>query len=189
MHMWDTILEGSDTLSWQRGRHSLKFGGSYRWFIWPMWALVQSRGYYPFTSGFTTQTATNDGTGAALASFLLGLPASRQVQAGVPTMDLRQWQASAFVQDTWRVSRRTTIDVGLRYEFMAPLADVSGSGATSTRQTASWLHSSAARTGCRGAYCTRTSFALRPASGSPITSSRLASCSTGRMGSSIRRSI
>ncbi|HUQ91495.1 MAG TPA: hypothetical protein VM120_07425, partial [Bryobacteraceae bacterium] len=125
MHMWDTVLEAADNLSWQRGRHSLKFGGSYRWFIWPMWALVQSRGFYAFTSGFTTQTATNDGTGAALASFLLGLPASRQVQAGVPTMDLRQWQASAFVQDTWRVSRRTTIDAGLRYEFMAPLADVS----------------------------------------------------------------
>jgi hypothetical protein len=124
MHMWDTILEGRDTLSWQRGRHSMKFGGSYRWFIWPMWALVQSRGYYSFTSGFTTQTATNDGTGAALASFLLGLPASRQVQNGVPTMDLRQWQASAFVQDTWRVTPHTTIDAGLRYEFMAPLADV-----------------------------------------------------------------
>ena len=82
MQAWDTIVEGRDSLSWQKGRHSLKFGGSYRWFIWPMWALVQSRGYYSFTSGFTTQTATNDGTGSALASFLLGLPAARQLQSG-----------------------------------------------------------------------------------------------------------
>jgi len=125
MHMWDTILEGRDTLSWQRGAHSLKFGGSYRWYIWPMWALVQSRGYYTFTNGFTTQTATNDRTGDALASFLLGLPATRQVQNGVPTMDLRQWSADAFVQDTWRITPHTTIDAGLRYEFMAPLVDVS----------------------------------------------------------------
>lgn len=124
MHMWDTILEGRDTLSWQAGRHSLKFGGSYRWYIWPMWALVQSRGYYSFTSGFTTQTATNDRSGDALASFLLGLPAARQVQNGVPTMDLRQWQADAFVQDTWRITPHTTVDAGLRYEFMAPLADL-----------------------------------------------------------------
>jgi hypothetical protein len=124
MQMWDTIIEGRDTLSWQRGAHSLKFGGSYRWYIWPMWALVQSRGYYTFTNGFTTRTATNDGTGDALASFLLGLPATRQVQNGVPTMDLRQWQADAFVQDTWRVTPHTTIDAGLRYEFMAPLVDV-----------------------------------------------------------------
>ncbi len=97
--------KAGDALSWQRGRHSLKFGGSYRWYVWPMWALVQSRGYYQFTSGFTTETATNDGTGSALASFLLGLPASRQLQAGVPTMDLRQWSADAFVQDTWRMTR------------------------------------------------------------------------------------
>jgi len=40
-------------------------------------------------SGFTTETENNDGTGSALASFLLGLPASRQVQAGVPSMNLR----------------------------------------------------------------------------------------------------
>ncbi len=125
MHMWDMILEGRDSLTWQKGSHSLTLGGSYRWYIWPMWALVQSRGYYSFTNGFSTQTATNDGTGDALASFLLGLPATRQVQNGVPTMDLRQWSADAFVQDTWRITPHTTIDAGVRYEFMAPLVDTS----------------------------------------------------------------
>ena len=69
---WNTLLEGRDTLSWHKGRHSLKFGGSYRWLIWPMWALVQSRGYYSFTSGFTTQTATNDGTGSRAGQFAAG---------------------------------------------------------------------------------------------------------------------
>lgn len=120
---WDTLFEGRDSLSWQKGRHSLKFGGSYRWYMWPMWGFFQNRGYYQFTSGFTTQTATNDGTGSALASFLLGLPAVRQRQAGIPSMDLRQWYADAFIQDTWRITTSTTIDVGLRYEFMSPLKD------------------------------------------------------------------
>ena len=95
---------------WQHGTHSLKFGGSYRWFIWPMWGFFQSRGYYQFTSGFTTQTATSDGTGSALASFLLGLPAVRQRQAGSPSMNLRQWYADAFVQDTWRITPSTTLE-------------------------------------------------------------------------------
>ena len=125
MHMWDTEIEGRDALSWELGSHSIKMGGSYRWYIWPMQALVQSRGYYAFTPGFTTQTATNDGTGSALASFLLGLPATRQEQAGIPTMDLREWSADAFVQDTWRITPSTTIDFGLRYEFMSPLVDTS----------------------------------------------------------------
>jgi carboxypeptidase family protein len=125
MQAWDTLVEARDTLNWQKGRHALKFGGSVRRFIWPMWALVQSRGYYSFTSGFTTQTATNDGTGAALASFLLGLPASRQLQNGLPSMNLRQWYADGFAQDTWRLTARTTINAGLRYEYMSALVDIS----------------------------------------------------------------
>ena len=124
MHAWDTILEARDTLSWQKGRHSLKFGGSFRKFIWPMWGFFQNRGYYQFTNGFTTQTATNDGTGSALASFLLGLPAVKQRQAGVPQMQLRQWYADAFVQDSFQLNRNTTIQLGLRYEYMSPLKDI-----------------------------------------------------------------
>lgn len=124
MHAWDTILEARDALSWQVGRHSLKFGGSYRYFIWPMWGFFQNRGYYQFTNGFTTQTATNDGTGAAVASFLLGLPAVKQRQAGVPQMQLRQWYADAFVQDSFQLTHNTTIQIGLRYEYMSPLTDI-----------------------------------------------------------------
>ena len=129
MQSWDTILEGRDSLSWQLGSHSLKMGGSYRRFIWPMWAYVLSRGYYQFTNGYTTQTASNDGTGSALASMELGLPAVRQRQVGSPRMNLRQWYADAFVQDAWRVNSTTTIDIGLRYEFMSPLTDVSNNWA------------------------------------------------------------
>jgi hypothetical protein len=125
MQSFDTILEGRNTISWQHGRHSLKAGGSYRRFIWPMWAYVLSRGYYQFTNGYTTQTATNDGTGSALASMELGLPAIRQRQVGSPRMNLRQWYADAFVQDTWRITTATAVNLGLRYEFMSPLTDIS----------------------------------------------------------------
>lgn len=124
MHAWDTILEARDSVSWQTGRHSIKFGGSFRDFIWPMWGFFQNRGYYQFTNGFTTRTATNDGTGSALASFLLGLPAVKQRQAGIPQMQLRQWYADAFVQDSFQVTRNTTIQLGLRYEYMSPLKDI-----------------------------------------------------------------
>jgi len=124
MHAWNTILEARDSLNWQVGRHSLKFGASYRRFIWPMWGFFQNRGYYQFTNGFTTQTATNDGTGSALASFLLGLPAVKQRQAGIPQMQLRQWYADAFVHDSFQLTRNTTIQLGLRYEYMSPLVDI-----------------------------------------------------------------
>jgi hypothetical protein len=124
MHAWDTVLEARDSLNWQKGRHSLKFGASYRRFIWPMWGFFQNRGYYQLTNGFTTRTATNDGTGSALASFLLGLPAVKQRQAGIPQMQLRQWYADAFVHDSFQVTRNTTLQLGLRYEYMSPLKDI-----------------------------------------------------------------
>ncbi|HWT66529.1 MAG TPA: carboxypeptidase regulatory-like domain-containing protein [Terracidiphilus sp.] len=125
MEAWDTVVEGRDTLNWQLGRHSAKFGGAYQRFIWPMWAFFQNRGYYQYTNGFTTEYALNDGsTGSSLASFLLGLPAARQGQAGVPQMNLRQWYADAYAQDAWRLTTTTTLTYGLRYEYMSPLVDI-----------------------------------------------------------------
>jgi hypothetical protein len=124
MHAWDTIVEGRDSLNWQKGRHSMKFGGAYQKFIWPMWGFFQNRGFYQFTQGFTTDIGANDGTGSGLASFLLGLPVARQLQAGVPQMNLRQWYANGFAQDTWRITSTTTLDYGLRYEYMSPLVDI-----------------------------------------------------------------
>ena len=124
MHAWDTLIEGRDTVSWLVGRHSLKFGGLYQRYIWPMWGFFQNRGYYQFTNGFTTDIGANDGTGSALASFLLGLPAVRQRQAGVPQMNLRQWYADGYAQDTFRLTKTTTIDYGVRYEYMSALKDI-----------------------------------------------------------------
>src|SRR6266481_762444 len=124
MRAWDTVMEARDSLSWVVGRHNLKLGGSYRNYIWPMWGFFQNRGYYQFTNGFTTQTATNDGTGSALASYLLGLPAVKQRQAGIPQMQLRQWYGDAFVQDSFQLTRNTTVQIGVRYEYMSPLTDI-----------------------------------------------------------------
>jgi hypothetical protein len=125
MKAWDTMIEGRDSLSWQHGRHGLQLGGGYRRYIWPMWGFFQNRGYYQFTNGFTTDNGTNDGTGSGLASFLLGLPAVKQRQAGIPEMQLRQWYADGFVQDSFHLNPTTTIEMGLRYEFMDPLVDIS----------------------------------------------------------------
>jgi hypothetical protein len=126
MSAWGTLIEGRDSLSWQIGSHSMKFGGGYQRYIWPMWAYVQSRGYYQYTNGSTTEFALNDGsTGSALAGFLLGLPVARQAQtAGTPKMQLRQWNLNSYAQDAWRISANTTFTYGLRYEFMSPLVDI-----------------------------------------------------------------
>jgi hypothetical protein len=123
MHAWDTMYEIRDTYAWQKGRHGIKFGGDFHWYTWPMWGFFQNRGYYQFTTGYTTQFGFNDGSGSGLASMLLSLPAVKQRQAGIPQMNLRNWGSDAFVEDSWQVTSTTTLNIGLRYEYSSPLYD------------------------------------------------------------------
>jgi hypothetical protein len=120
----DSVYQIGEHLTWLKGSHSLKFGGDLRYFKWDMLGFFQNRGFFSFTPGFTTRTATNDGTGNALASFLLGLPVIAQRQAGLPSMNMRQTAFDAFVQDDWRVTEHLTLNLGLRYEFKTSLHDV-----------------------------------------------------------------
>jgi hypothetical protein len=123
MHAWDTTIEVRDTYAWQRGRHGIKFGGEFHRYIWPMWGFFQNRGFYQYTTGYTTELGFNNGSGSGLASMLLSLPAVKQRQAGVPAMDLRAWGTAAFAEDSWQVTPTTTVNLGLRYEYTSPLYD------------------------------------------------------------------
>ena len=48
----------------------------------------------------------------------------KQAQLGVPDMQLTQWYADGFVQDDWRVTQNTTVNFGVRYEYMSALTDI-----------------------------------------------------------------
>jgi hypothetical protein len=123
MHAWDTMYEFRDTYAWQHGRHGIKFGGDYHWYTWPMWGFFQNRGYYQYTTGYTTEFGFNDGSGSGFASMLLSLPAVKQRQAGIPQMNLRNWGSDAFIEDSWQVTTTTTVNFGVRYEYSNPLYD------------------------------------------------------------------
>ena len=123
MHAWDTMYEIRDTYAWEKGRHGIKFGGDFHWYTWPMWGFFQNRGFYQYTNGYTTESGFNDGSGSGFASLLLSLPAVKQRQAGIPQMNLRNWGGDAFVEDSWKVTSTTTLNLGVRYEYASPLYD------------------------------------------------------------------
>ena len=134
MHAWDTMYEIRDTYAWERGRHSIKFGGDFHWYTWPMWGFFQNRGYYQYTNGYTTESGFNDGSGSGFASLLLSLPAVKQRQAGIPQMNLRNWGTEAFVEDSWKVFSTLTLNLGLRYEYTNPLYDKNNTNTNLTFQ-------------------------------------------------------
>jgi hypothetical protein len=107
-----------------KGRHSISFGTAIR--RQTFFTDCQTGTYEEFTSD---QTAFGAGTGNALASFLLGLPESVGRGVGKTAGDMSGNGYSFYVQDTFRARRKLTLNLGLRWDYAAPLKNTFGSAA------------------------------------------------------------
>lgn len=106
------------------GRHSLKFGADYRRINTDGINFGNSSGQFSFNDTFTRATPARQttGTGADIASMLLGAPASGS--GFVPTKIFNYVDyASFFFQDDFRVSSRLTLNLGIRWERETGLAE------------------------------------------------------------------
>jgi hypothetical protein len=111
----DGHAQFADTLTWVRGRHTMKFGMEFVPFF--------VNRYMPNTSGipiFGSYSFTNKFTGTPYADFLLGLPASVTRLDPFPAQYNRFRDWSGFAQDDFKVSQRLTLMYGLRYEYNGP---------------------------------------------------------------------
>ena len=115
-----------DNFSWQVGRHGLKAGAEMVWTQYNRTEVPSTLGTFTFVSGYTSRTASNDGTGNALASFLLGLPQIGNRAVGPSKINGRQRSFAAYVQDDWRVTDRLSLNIGVRYEIAPPMYDANG---------------------------------------------------------------
>jgi hypothetical protein len=118
----------SDNLSVVRGAHSLRFGFEYSKYdinhFQPQ-ASFGPRGGFNFTGGVTSTSGYTTATANGWADFLLGLPQSmgKDVQYMNPAT-VRMPSYGIYARDNWQVSRKITIDYGMRYEFYpAPRRD------------------------------------------------------------------
>jgi len=65
-------------------------------------------------------------SGSGFADFLLGLPESTSIQAGLNKIYLRENVYDGYVTDDWRVAGGFTLNYGLRYEYFAPYTEKNG---------------------------------------------------------------
>ncbi|MGE0393826.1 MAG: carboxypeptidase regulatory-like domain-containing protein, partial [Vicinamibacterales bacterium] len=115
---------GSLSASTLRGRHALKAGGEYR-NTGVRFQNLGGTGGYSFDRGFTFGPDPNQpalASGDGFASFLLGYPNSGQLALSAP-LDVFMTYWSGFFQDDVRVTRRLTLNLGLRYEFEQGLGE------------------------------------------------------------------
>ncbi len=100
------------------GRHSLKLGGDYRT-NGVRFSNVGGMGGFNFGRDLTfgaNPNAPAPATGDGFATFLLGSPSSGGISVSSPIdVYLHYW--SAYAQDDFRVTRKLTLNLGLRYDF------------------------------------------------------------------------
>ncbi len=120
------VYQVYDNLSFQMGRHTFKAGAEFLWTEYNRYEVPSTLGTLTFVSGYTSRTASSDGTGNGLASLLLGLPQIANRAIGPSTINGRQAAFATYVQDDWRVTPRLTLNLGLRYELSPPMHDAGG---------------------------------------------------------------
>ena len=124
------------------GNHSIKVGGEYRRnrdFLLQVQDNGGTRGRYNFGGAQTSipgNTAAINGLGNAFASFLLDAPnlVGRDLTV-IEEPGTKHWALFSFINDKWQVSKRLTLDLGLRLEFYHPHTGIVERGGLSNYNT------------------------------------------------------
>ena len=105
----DTTYIASDTLSWLKGNHSIHIGGEVRRFN---------------NNNFNGDTGT--GTFQTLANFQAGQLSNWTITPGTRPSRIFTTSIGAFIQDSWKATRRLTIELGLRYDWNGTPTEADG---------------------------------------------------------------
>jgi outer membrane receptor protein involved in Fe transport len=115
-----------NNLSWIRGKHSFKFGGEVRNDAYRQVGNQFARGQFSFNRNATRNRGVSGITGDAFADFLLGQPYQAEAAVSIANADFRANAFYFYVDDTWKITPRITINLGLRYENTPPWQDQTG---------------------------------------------------------------
>jgi Carboxypeptidase regulatory-like domain len=117
----NTTYMASDVFSKSLGRHTLKFGGEFRYL------QVNERNFASPNGQFTFDGTV---TGVDFADYLLGATCNScsgaYIQAAKQVLDSRTRYGGAFAQDSWKVKPNLTLNLGLRWEVSMPWYDWQG---------------------------------------------------------------
>ena len=124
--------QGEDTATWNLGRHSIKFGGMYRWISFLGTASsFAPNGEFDYDGHYTAQYTNGSSvanTGNTFADFLLDLPDLARISA-VHTNDYQRRAYSLFAQDSYKLSQKLTVDLGVRWDYVTPVWEAHNHGA------------------------------------------------------------
>lgn len=122
----NTTINVNDNLTWVKSNHTMKFGVFYQRNRKDQIAWGNANGQFSFNNCATSLSALNCGDttqGSPFASALLGDFQSFDQSSSRPIGYFRYNQLEFYLQDTWQISSRFTLDYGMRFVWIPPQYD------------------------------------------------------------------
>jgi hypothetical protein len=123
----DNAYTLSTSLTWTKGRHSIQFGGESRRIEWAYQQSNSPGGTFAFDNNYTASVSgATDKTGYSFASYMLGFPVTGSAQEPAASMGT-MYYSGLFINDSFRMSKKLTINAGLRWEQPGSFHERNGS--------------------------------------------------------------
>ena len=113
----ENIFSVSNATSWVRGRHNVRFGIQAQFRRFEHLTEVPPRGGFTFNGQFS---------GNPVADFLLGYCSTCTGAFGSSRSTYTSPTFAPFVDDNWQATNKLTIQMGLRWEYLGPWAEIDG---------------------------------------------------------------
>ncbi|HTP85543.1 MAG TPA: TonB-dependent receptor [Bryobacteraceae bacterium] len=119
----ENTYQVAETMTWIKGTHSFKFGGNFIRRQVNLFRPLAGKGYF-FLNGNGQQGPGT--TGYEVADVLAGFVFNYQIGPPFGMVGTRTWEEGAFAEDDWRITRRLTLNLGLRWDYLSNPVEVYG---------------------------------------------------------------
>lgn len=116
-----------DSLTFTTGDHTFKFGGTILRRDVSLYRPNRGKGFFFLIgNGDPSQCSGAPSTGWEQSDLLIGFVCNYQIGPPFGSVGTRNWENGMFVQDDWRVSKKLTLNLGLRYEYFTNPTEMYG---------------------------------------------------------------
>jgi hypothetical protein len=121
--MPNQTFQGSDNVSYIRGRHTLRFGGEVRRGSTTNLRDRFGKGRISFLGGRAWRSSEGETQSSPLEDFLAGNPGRGRIFVGNSLRHVSIKSFGAYVQDDWKVTSRFVLNLGLRYDLSSTIKE------------------------------------------------------------------